>query len=180
MRHSDGESGKGKVQSEAGTSLQLFIAGELSSRVRRFEWIIDCVGSFMLKHAAWLLMDRSRWGTACDRGTEEHVTGFEVKEESSMHSGTFALMIRAGRNGFLQQIQPINFIVSISFNSQQDAFGDGRETFKTRLILKKPFATESTLWPRVNPKLSWNSLSKETTLCHCFKCSKCDHKTSHK
>lgn len=37
MRHFEGESGKGKVQSEAGTSLQLFIAGELSSRVRRFE-----------------------------------------------------------------------------------------------------------------------------------------------
>lgn len=107
----------------------------------------------MLKHAALLLMDRSRWGMACDRDTEAHVICFE-EEESSLHSRTLALMIQAGQKGFPQQILPINFIVSISFNSQQDAFGDGGKTFKTRLILKKQFAPESTLWPRVNPKLS--------------------------
>ncbi len=103
MRLFEGESSKGKVQSEAGTSLQLFIAGELSSRVGRFEWIIDFVGSFMLKHAALLLMDRSRWGTACDRDTEAHVTYFE-EEERSLHSRTFALMIQVRQNGFPQQI----------------------------------------------------------------------------
>lgn len=37
MRHFEGERVKGKVQSEAGTSIQLFIAWELSSRERRFE-----------------------------------------------------------------------------------------------------------------------------------------------
>jgi len=43
----------------------------------------------MLKHAALLLMDRSRWGKACDRDTEAHVTCVRRRAPS----GTFTLMI---------------------------------------------------------------------------------------
>jgi len=62
----------------------------------------------MLKHAALLLMDRSRWGKACDRDTEAHVTCVRRRAPS----GTFTLMIWVGRNGFQWQTNGKHIYVS--------------------------------------------------------------------
>jgi len=59
----------------------------------------------MLKHAALLLMDRSRWGKACDRDTEAHVTC--VRRRAPCIQEHSLLMIWVGRNGFPKQMANI-------------------------------------------------------------------------